>query len=228
MLVRLTALQINECLDYMLDRSSALIARIEAYQAYQAAASSLTDMAKLELATETELPAAKEQPDIMASPVRPQRTRPLHKRRSSAFSGLVDETPLDAILQSLAISLPQDDELPANANVAQAQLRFLAGTLGERKAKVLDVARDVQETFEGATAKQIADAKLATQLVRDSVLAESQFGDVRLMDPEIESSISVLTQEMGNVAAKLQGVDDGLAKARGKSAKRDELIARWG
>ncbi len=65
-------------------------------------------------------------------------------------------------------------------------------------------------------------------MVRDSVLAESPFGDVRLVDPEIEASINVLAQEVAKVKQKLGEVETEMTKAQGPSIKRDELIARWG
>jgi hypothetical protein len=48
------------------------------------------------------------------------------------------------------------------------------------------------------------------------------------VDPEIEGSIDVLSQELGTVDEKLRGVDASVARLRGRNAKRDELVSRWG
>ncbi|KAK0711931.1 hypothetical protein B0H67DRAFT_602550 [Lasiosphaeris hirsuta] len=229
---------IHDCLDYLLDHIKELSKRVEAFQAYQVATTALVDVAKTELSAKVETPPGKDRAATMpASPSRPKSTsyamspvRPSQKsrpRRSSGLGGLSDDSPLDEILRGLAISLPPDEWGAGEAQV-QMHARALASILADRQAKAGDVARNVQESFEAAATKQIADSKVAVQLVRDSVLAESPFGEVRLVDPEIEGLISVLTQEFHCVKERLEDVDVGLAKVKGKSIKRDELIQRWG
>lgn len=204
------------------------MARLEAFQGYQLAADAVLAIARSELASEaavsTPLPRrpAVDQQNGM-SPVRPKQKQQPTDSLSTARIGA--EPPLQEILRTLAISLPQEDE---SAVDAQAPVQQLASTLAGRRRKAEDVARNVQETFESAAAKQIEDGKLAIQLVRDSILAESPFGEVRLVDPEIEGSIDVLSQELANVDGKLRAVDARLPKLRGRDPKRDELIRRWG
>jgi hypothetical protein len=232
-------LQMDDCLDYLMDHTGELSRRVEAFQAYQNAAAAVVDLAKGELASKVDLPAKKERrPTVTASPTRrrkssghgnavsPVRARAQPGRRRSSGTGAIgDEPPLEELLRTLAISAPQDESEAADV---KAQVQLLASTLAERRAKAEDVGRNVQQSFESAASSQIADAKLAVQLVRDSILAESPFGEVRLVDPEIEGSLAVLAQELENVNGKLEGVNAGLAKIKGKSAKRDEIISRWG
>jgi hypothetical protein len=226
-LSRLTA-QIHDCLDYLIDRAQDLMARLDAFQAYQLAANAVIEIAKPEL--EAQALAAIETsgqksvtPQDPTSPVRP---RPkLRPGDSSVTPGIGEERPLEEILRTLAISLPSEENGAVNAH---DQIKELASTLASRRAKVHDVAQNVQDTFEGAAAKHVADGRLAIQLVRDSILSETPFGDVRLVDPEIEGSIAVLSQELATVDEKLKGIDGSLAKLRGKNPKRDELISRWG
>lgn len=224
------ALQIHDCLDYLLDRAHDLMARLEAFRAYQVAAGAVLDIAKAELTAEA-APAAETLPtrktsvsqqNTIMSPVRPPRAEQ-KPRYSIGAPGI--EPPLDEILRTLAITLPGEEEGPAGV---QAQIKELASTLANRRAKLEDVAQNVQEWFESAATRQVADAKLAIQLVRDSVLAESQFGEVRLVDPGIDGSISVLSQELANVGERLKSVEASVARLRGKNPKRDELISRWG
>ncbi|KAK3322818.1 hypothetical protein B0H66DRAFT_215478 [Apodospora peruviana] len=220
---------ILDCLDYLLDNVHELSTRIGAVQAYQLAASALAGIARSELATEVELPVKRERhPTVGTSPTHrrslvnaassPVRPQPRPRRRSSGIGA--DDAPLDEILRSLALSLPQDADV-------QAQVKVLASSLTERRAKADDVARNVQHSFEGSAVKQIAGAKLAVQMVRDSLLAESPFGQVQLVDPEISGSIDVLSQELEDVRSRLERVDAGLAKTRGRSAKKEEFIRRW-
>ncbi|KAK4155765.1 hypothetical protein C8A00DRAFT_41688 [Chaetomidium leptoderma] len=221
---------IHECLDYLIDRAQDLVARLEAFQAYQVAANAVLDIAKPELGTEASVaveasPTRQKsaiQPDAM-SPVRPRPNQ--RSRYTSGGPGIGDEPPLDEILRTLAISLPQEEDVPADL---RAQAEELASTLARRRAKVHDVAQNVQETFESTATKQVADGTLAIQLVRDSILAESPFGHARLLDPEMDGSIAVLSQELANVDERLKGIDASVAKLRGHNAKRDELVSRWG
>ncbi|KAK4187523.1 hypothetical protein QBC35DRAFT_384633 [Podospora australis] len=219
---------IHDCFDYLLDHVQDLTARLEAFKAYQVAADSILDVAKAELATKVALATHRPRRTTasqrgMESPVRP---RPKQRSRRSSV-GATEEQPLEEILRTLAISLPEaeDDTKPVSV---QVQARELAKTLTDRRVKADDVARNVQESFEHIATKQIADGKLAMQLVRDSVLAESPFGEVHLVDPEIEGSIAFLRQEMERIRKEKEAVDNNMARLRGRNPKRDELIRRWG
>ncbi|KAK4143126.1 uncharacterized protein C8A04DRAFT_37678 [Dichotomopilus funicola] len=220
---------IHECLDYLIDRAQDLMARLDAFQSYKAAAGAVLDVANVELDvrdsnTEALLaPKSNLRQQDFISPVKPKpKARP---RYSVGAAGIAKEPPLDEILRMLAISAPQDEE---DSVGPEGQVKELASTLAMRRAKMQDVALNVQETFESVATKQLADGKLAIQLLRDSVLAESPYGDVRLVDPEIEGSIGVLSQELVNVDEKLKGVEVGVEKLKGRNVKRDEFISRWG
>ncbi len=100
------------------------------------------------------------------------RTTPGPRRRSSGAS-YADLPPLDQLLQSLALILPQHDETGSTVVDERAQAPALAASLADRSQKTAEVARNVQESFESAASSQIYDASRALQMVRDSVLAES-------------------------------------------------------
>ncbi|KAK3295335.1 uncharacterized protein B0H64DRAFT_441756 [Chaetomium fimeti] len=220
---------VHDCLDYLIDRAQDMMARLDAFQAYQFAADAVLDVAKPELDVQTQTAEASpartksaKQQNAM-SPVRPQPKQ--RSRYSTGVPSIRHEPPLEEILRTLAINLPHDDEVPDDL---REQVKSLASALDTRRAKMRDVALNVQNTFEGVAAKQVADGKLAIQLVRDSILAESSFGDARLMDPEIEGSIAVLSQELATVDEKLKDINDGVGKLKGRNEKRDEFISRWG
>ncbi|KAK3902907.1 hypothetical protein C8A05DRAFT_15101 [Staphylotrichum tortipilum] len=219
---------IHDCLDYLIDRAQDLAARLNAFQAYQLAANAVVEIATTELGTQASTVEASptRRPNPQQLDVSPVRPRPKQRSRYSSGAELAQEPPLEEILRLLAISLPQaeDDESPNLPALAKQ----LSSTLAIRRAKAHDVARNVQETFEHAATKQVADGNLAIQLVRDSVLAESPFGEVLLVDPEIEGSIAVLVQELVGVEGKLRGVEAGVGRLRGRSAKREEIVGRWG
>lgn len=141
-----------------------------------------------------------------------------HRRRSS---GVVDEPPLDTLMYTLSVPSSVSEETNS-----RAQIVALSKILEERWNKYDEIARNAQETFEMGALAQLNDTKLAIQLVRDSLLAESPYNETRLVDPEISGSITVL-------AAEVEGAKDRLAAVEGqrrdrKSEKRDEFIERWG
>jgi hypothetical protein len=108
----------------------------------------------------------------------------------------------------------------------RAQIVALSKILEERLKKYDEITQDTQETFERGALAQLNDTRLAIQLVRDSVLAESPFNDPRLVDPEISGSITLL-------AADVEGAKDTLALVEGQrrdrsSEKRDDFVERWG
>ncbi|KAF4913631.1 hypothetical protein CGCF415_v002655 [Colletotrichum fructicola] len=216
---------IDECLDYLLDHIERLSARIETFQSHQTATTNLVSTARSELSVPAATPKKKTPTQDLASPVRRRNTgpgSPIRQRSNTGnrrFSAGLDEPPIEALLRSLAIALPKDADGPT-------QIALLSGTLAERQAKARDVARNAQESLESTAAAQLADAKLAVQLLRDSLLAESPFGDVRLVDEGIEASIAVLGQEVEKVKGRMERVDAG--KARQRSERRREILERWG
>lgn len=214
----------NECLDYLIDRVRRLHDRIETHKSHQAASVSIAATAKAEMAVEAQ-PARKIAPTIPASPVR--NASPVRQRANTATSraarhslGPSDEPPIDTLLQTLALSLPADTP------DSRDQVTALAQALTERSAKAADVARNAQDSFEALATAHLEDARLAIQLLRDSVLAESPFGEVRLVDAEIEGSISFLAQEVDKVRETLEGVE--ARRGDGKSEKKEDLLKRWG
>ncbi|OIW32904.1 hypothetical protein CONLIGDRAFT_570660 [Coniochaeta ligniaria NRRL 30616] len=234
---------IRDCLDYLLEKIEVFCSRVEEFHAHQTAASQLTAISRAELAT-VEAPSKKERrPTVGASPTRrrkssgqggsvsPVRIRAgqtsRQRRRSSGTGLTADEAPLEQLLRMLAITLPVDEDIVQYSS-SNPQAAALATALGDRTAKLADVASNVQESFEASATAQIKDSSLAFRALRDSLLAESPFGKVKLVDPEIEGSIQVLDQELENVGTKLKQMDSEVTLIRGRRGKQDELIRRWG
>lgn len=141
-----------------------------------------------------------------------------HRRRSS---DIANEPPLDTLMYALSVPSSVSEETDGRAQVVA-----LSKILNDRWNKCDEIARGAQETFETGALAQLNDTRLAIQLVRDSVLAESSFNEPNLVDPEISGFITVL-------AAEVEGAKDRLALVEGqrrdrKSEKRDEFVERWG
>lgn len=106
------------------------------------------------------------------------------------------------------------------------KIAALTTALDDRSVKANDVARNAQDSFEAIASAHLDDVRRAVQLLTDSLLAESPFGDVELVDPEIKGSIDVLVREV-------QHIKDGLGRAEsekrsGRSEKKAEILRRWG
>ncbi|KAK2066711.1 hypothetical protein P8C59_000502 [Phyllachora maydis] len=233
---------VRGCLDHLVDRMAQFSARASQFRAHQTAASLLAGTARLELAAKVDGPSPLRRGKhagttvwtaAAASSSSPVRRRANSGARRPSLRGGDDDddddSPLDELLRSLGLILPQpaDPDAPASSAL-KLQQDFLASTLAHRRAKADDVARNVHESLEGAAMTQLADARRATQLLLDSVLAESPFAEVNLADPEIEASITFLAQECEEVQTRLRHVDAAAAKAKGHSVKRDALVKRWG
>lgn len=231
----LTLQQINACLDHLLGRLDSLSPHIETLRSHQAAVSDLADVIKTNLAVPSapspNKTAAPSQPE---SPVRVRRNTVPKPSRDRRSSGLHDESPIEALLRMLAIDLTSSSPQSLGSEASDwAAIPILARTQAEREAKADDVALDAQESFERATAAHLTDARRAVQLLRDSFLAESPFGeDINLVDPAIEGSITVLRQEVAKAQARVDEIKSTRSAARrgngGKSEKQREMVERWG
>ncbi|KAF4968411.1 hypothetical protein FSARC_4208 [Fusarium sarcochroum] len=219
---------VNECLDHLVDRITLLTDRVETLKSHNAAASSIIATAKAEVSASLS-PAKKKsiRAAMPASPIRnpaPIRMRSYtdgdrrgNRRRSS---GILDEPAIEALLRNLALSLPEAEE----ASI-QDQVSALNQAFTDRSGKTTDVVHNAQDSFEASVTSRLDDARLAIQLLRDSVLAESPYGEIKLVDPEFEGSIHVLGQEVDKVRERLEGVV--AKKAMAKSIRKDEFTQRW-
>lgn len=164
---------------------------------------------------------------VMDNMMTPAPSRPVARPRRRSSGDALYDSPLERLLGELALDMPEDNE--ASARSTASQVNYLSATLFARADKAAGVTRSAQSTFENTAVSHLADARTAVQLIRDSVLAESPFAEVHLVDPGIESSIGVLAQEIHNVDTRLEGVErETIALAKGRNVKREDIIARWG
>ncbi|GAB0134711.1 hypothetical protein EsDP_00003069 [Epichloe bromicola] len=210
---------IDECLRYLQERMARLHAHVESHKSYRAAAEAMMTTARAELAVDATPTSTVSKQTIPVSPVRTRSdTSGARARRSS--SGIQEESALETLLSSLAVSLPSEEESP------RARVNALSKAVAERARKCDEVAKGAQESLEITTRAHLSDAKLALQLLRDRLLAESPFGEVKLVDGDIEGSILVLQQEVEKAKEKLQSLVGQSVMAR--SVKKEEFVRRWG
>ena len=161
------------------------------------------------------------------SAVTPMRPGAASHSRHHSIDVSMENTPWDELFRA-AVLVPASQEDMMDAHAVEAQAALLASTVAERRAKVQDVALNIQDSFESVAVSHMADAKLAMQMVRDSVLAETPYGEVNLVDPEIDGSIAVLTRQLEETRAALEKAAAETTKAQGRIAKKEDLIRRWG
>lgn len=201
-----------------MDRTERLRGRIDALKSHQTASDSVLATAKTELSKSAEPPRWPTKAVVPASPVRRARanTGKADRRRSS---GIQEIPPLDALLESLAIYLDDDAH-------SRDKVKALDATLRERTDKAADVAQSGQESFEEVVNAHFDDVRRALQLLKDSLLAESPFAEVKLLDPEVESSVEFLSNEVRKIHERLERAE--VKKGDGKSEKKAEILRRWG
>ncbi|OBS17732.1 hypothetical protein FPOA_09464 [Fusarium poae] len=223
---------VNECLDHLVDKITLLTERVEILKSHNAAASSIIATAKAE--SSASLSPEKKKSLRAAMPASPIRNpSPIRMRASTVgnrrdatsknrrrSSGILDEPAIEALMRDLALSLPDTE----NASI-QDQVSALSKAFKDRSEKTTDVMRGAQESFETSVTSRLDDARLAIQLLRDSMLAESPFGPVKMLDPEFEESVVALERDVEGLKVKLDGVVD--KKALAKSVKKDEFVQRW-
>ncbi|EFX00040.1 hypothetical protein CMQ_7042 [Grosmannia clavigera kw1407] len=237
---------VNECLDFLLEQIYLLSARILTSNSHQAATSAIVATARSEVVVQTSIARRPDERrySLASSPARhpragygQQQASPVRRRRSSGVGLLVDVSPFEQLLQTLSLLLPEPDDVVRNGGGQHAEsgdygnmvnALSLHSTLTDRRSKADGVATNVQEAFEADTNAHLADGRRALWMTRESILAESGFGAVQLLDPEIDGSIAVMAQEVDNIRTRLGDVADKLAAARKGSEKRDKMVARWG
>lgn len=121
------------------------------------------------------------------------------------------------------LSLPTE---AFEASTTQERIAVLAKQLESRRVKNDELSRHTQEALEDAVATQIDEARRAMQLLRDSIAAESSFGQVQLMDPDLDVTIQALKLEAEDLRRQLQATGRAIPED-GHSEKKDELIERW-
>lgn len=120
---------------------------------------------------------------------------------------------------NLGITLPPST-LPESSRVSA-----LEKTLSERLTKLDIHSSSLQSTTESSISSHLLDAHLTLQLLQSSLLADSLYHKVRLLDPDIEASVGMFEQEIGDLQNSLESMD--LSGLNGTNVKRDEIVERW-
>jgi hypothetical protein len=223
----LNVLQMHDCLQYLVKRTEVFVERAQEQQCHKMALKYMLEEAKKELqrsdisTPDKKLKSAKPSPSVQrtksSGPTSPVRRRPVRRRSS----GQVDDElePEQQLLRNLGISLPAD---PISE---QQRIDAMDKALLDRANKLEAHANSLQSSTETSISSHLLDAHVTLHLLRNSLLAESPYHSVSLLDPEVESSLSTLENDIQQSQEKLESLD--LQKLQTKNAHRDQLVERW-
>jgi len=186
----------------------------------------VTDEAKTEL-----LPPTPWSPSKLSSPVKSN----IQKRRKSSSSKspvrarnpsrrssghLEDDLgPEQQLLRNLGVSIP------AEATSDQTRSDVLEKAMSDRISKLEAHVTSVQSTTESSISCHLQDAHITLQLLRDSLLTESPYHQVQLLDPEIIYSVDKFEQDVQALQERIEAVN--LQRLQTRSVHKEQLIERW-
>ncbi|KAK3399452.1 hypothetical protein B0T20DRAFT_497736 [Sordaria brevicollis] len=216
---------IDQCLDYLLDRITTIRACLSEYLSHQQAVAEFAQLARPELDTKDILP--KDPTDSS----RPGASH--HHRRNSSFPRPIPADSLSpelkSILQTLGVPTPTSSSDPSSTQSHLQTLQSaLTTTLSDRQTKRDDLFATAQSSFEDAVTAHIGDAKAALAMLRDSVLAESPWGVIRLVDEELDEGVEVIRGEVEGVEGWRGEVEGEVRKAREDEGGGGRLLSGGG
>ena len=216
-------LKVHQVLDHLLDKIGALASYTETYKSHEAVTLTAIQIAEDTLASPVPAPTiARSSAAIPPSAIAPSPIRPRAKPSDPS-----QQTSLEQLLHSLALPPSTFSTSSTEPSASPSNIRTASAVLAAQRQKTNQMMHTTQDSFQASARANIHDARQAVQLLRDSLLAESPFGEVKLVDAEIEKSTLVLEQEVEGVRRQLDRLGTELDKGK-KSAKRDELLRRWG
>jgi hypothetical protein len=147
------------------------------------------------------------------SPVRARNTR----RRSSGPEE--DIEPEQQLARNLGVALP------AEGVSDNARITHLEKMLSERITRLEGHANSLQSTTEKSVSSHLLDAHTTLGLLQDSLLAQTLYHKVRLLDPKVESDVASFEQDVQHLQKSLDAVD--LHSLQAKNVHREQLVERW-
>lgn len=144
-------------------------------------------------------------------------TRKNHRRSSGMIED--DTEPEQQLARNLGITLP-----PEESNDVE-RVKVFEKMLRERLMRLEGYAAGLQSSTENSIAAHLLDANITLGLLNDSLLAESLYGRVQLVKPEIEDSVAKFEQDIQDVQESLEAVN--LHSLQSKNAHRDQFVERW-
>lgn len=224
LLSRLNPSKMRDCLQYLVERTEILVRHTQEHQCHKMALQYMLEEAKKEI-QRSEIKS----PNIKLTSARPSSQRakssgatsPVRRRATRRrSSGQIDDEidPEQQLLRNLGISLP-------DAASDRSRIDALERALLDRANKLDGHAHSLQSTTETSISSHLLDAHVTLHILRNSLLAQSPYNSVSLLDPEVESSLSTLENDIQQLQGKLEQVD--LQKLQARNVHREQFVERW-
>lgn len=216
---------IYDCLIFLINRIETFLERAGESQCHRMATDFVVESAKKEL-----VPS---EPTTKSKPSSPAKSNTQARRRSSGTNAVLrraahrrssgnmeeDMDPEQQLARTLGLSLPAEGVPDAERVEAIEKMLF------ERISRLEGHASSLQSTSESSIASHLLDAHMTLGILHDSLLAESLYGKVHLVDPSIEKSVANFEKDIQNVQQSLEAVD--LHSLQSKNVHRDQFVQRW-
>lgn len=220
----------QDCLQFLVKRTEILVERAQEHQCHKMALKYMIEEANMELQrpegpASATTPAAKTKPVRSPTVVRTKSSGPTSPVRRRAVrrpsAGQIDDElePEQQLLRSLGISLPADTA------PQRQRIEALEKALQDRASKLEAHSKSLQSSTETSISSHLLDSHITLHLLRNSLLAQSPYNNVSVLDPEIESSLSTLEDDVQLLHDRLENLD--LERLQTKNPHREQLVARW-
>ncbi|OBT58947.1 hypothetical protein VE04_00849 [Pseudogymnoascus sp. 24MN13] len=216
---------ISESTTFLIDRAEVFKRHVEAYQSHIATLNAVVKLLSSEInSIDLSRPKKPEQPrsplqSRSHKPASPSLSRSAHRRRSSASSFDESTPPDQQILRIMGI--PPLEELCRD----RAPEAVLHETLSDKIQKLKAHEQGFQASSESAIGDHLQDAFATLQLLSDTMLSETKYQEIRLLDEEVQEAISGLDQELADLSSHLQSLDFERLKER--NSHKEAFIERW-
>ena len=172
-------------------------------------------------------------PSTLSRPTSPAKTNTQRRRKSSGTKSPVylrttgrrssasedDIEPEEHLMRNLGVSIPTD------ATSEHARTGIFERALFDRLGKLEIHTTNLQNTTESSISSHLADAQSTLQLLQDSLLAESLYHKVQLLDPDVELSIDTFEDDLKALQEEMEAIN--LQKIQTRNVNREQLIKRW-
>ena len=149
------------------------------------------------------------------SPIKTRNT--LNRRRSSGVEE--DIEPEQQLARNLGIALPLESASDT------ARVDALEKMLSDRVTRLEIHANSLQSTTETSISSHLLDAHATLWLLQDSLLAQTLYHKVQLLDPKLEKDVANFEQDVQDLQRNLEAVD--LHTLGAKNVHREQFVERW-
>lgn len=205
----------QECLDFLVKRTEIYAEHLEEYQCHQMATKFAIDTGKKELQHQ-----AAPQPSKSATHQRQNSQTQVQRRNSRRRSSMFEEMDAESqLLRNLGITLPNENETD------DARTEFFETLLRERMEKLKSHMANLESSTETTISTHVHNADVTMKLLYNALQADSIYGEVQLLDPDIVSSFNTFEEEIKNLQENLEAVN--LQRLQLKNVHKEQLIKRW-